>query len=1595
MKNKKRFLSILILAIVLTLSVTIVACKKKPADGLCIYNADGELAFDKDHSAIDVEYGTVYAFPLNAAVNGEKVTATLALYDAADNELKLAYGSYTFRAVGAYRAVYTANDKTLTVNVNCRDTIAPVINVVSYALYGVEGETVPLPTCTFSDLAGIDDTSISYTVTDPDGAAVTVTDGKFTLTKIGKYLTKVFVRDNNGVSAEQVLTTECSKKYIDSDRADHVIYSFDKQDYLDLVMNVRTEDNITRQIVTSGYPAITGETDGNGVLKITSDKVYGDVHTKFRLHEDLLASQGRNIIIRFAVDKDTDYVKLYRSASEMTDKGTVGQMFGLKAGQWHEMTVCPISFGYNLNFKDFVISYRDVGGVTMYIDSITFDGEPYIPPRYKSSGKTVLADFSSEKYSVNLYQNLYSQPTTTMGRVDGTKFELLPEGDAKIPAPNKANTGAPNDGARGGVLHGTITALYGGLTYMFPEPLDLDQVNSLAVHMYAASEHSAVVFGFFDGSGFDSAVQRWYDAGKQLLFTPDQWREYVFSNEMLRRICGDGKVTGMYFYCYLKGDASAYPDYKPGTEYTCDFYLDEITVRYKENPSEQQDGTIATFENGRLTNVRDNWVMDNTANFAIKNDGFGTNQTKVLSVTSNNSGDGFIYLFDETVELKESQFLQIDLGLDADAFVTVDVGIVYAKDLVKSVVGLEPAKYASDMQKVVISYEQVRDVTADAKVQGIHVSTTAARGSKLYVDNICVRSYDENKDIDLPTVIEVADAKVCLPLNTALDLSSLQVTVTDPSDPAPTYKVISVTDPSGATVSVTDNKFIPAKAGDYTVTVRGIDAAENESENKVSGKLHVELFDLNVPKEKKAYYKEQLKFELPSSTMLVSASGLGSARLVDDSNATGGRALEVVFGSFLDNAVTIDLGDVCTVGDLKAIKVNYRVIKQKSTDVLYLNDYTEQNLNPDNPEDNVSHIGWFDYTKITYDRQHDNTGDPYMYSTQKENFTDRKIPLSAVLKELHICSSNVNGDPTGKVLIDYIELIYDDEVAPTVTVPDGTQKIGAQNDGFVDLNRLHVTVTDDIDMQPGWEVVSLKKGNEEVAVTADKKFAAPTVKTTYTLQLQGVDTAGNRSQEKTVTFDVQPYMREVKLTAADILNLISAEQKTAHDVKIVEDGTAKGSLKANLYPVTFKPDEGYGALRVNLGEYGGYWTVDDIESISFKFSMSKWTDAEWDAVEDAEKEAGAKKSGGLGGIYLNDYTSQNGDLKDKTNHIGWINTGAEDYESQTSVANRQAQIIDRNIPATTVLEYFQFVGRQWNTFYNLFIDSITIKFKSNDTTPPTVTVPTETQTLEAIAGGNVDMSQLKGITVTDDKENATWEVVSLTKDGTAVSVTGKKFTAPASGAFDGTYTLKLKGVDAAGNESEEKTVTFTLKELPQIKLSFGENGLTLDASMDTSEHKCSVSDGTMQGYMLPGSDAIGYGRMRINLTGLGGKYKVNDIRSISFHVKFANLTDEEWEAIPDAKKHAGGTSSSGIGQIFLNDNTSQNGTGPHHIAWINTGSSVENEWQTQDAPVATITGRGISGDEVLEYIQIAGASYQSFYKVYIDSVTITLNPAAA
>ena len=1274
MKTKKKFFQVLVLALVLTLGVSLAACKKKQtaADDFCIYSAGGDLVFDETNHAVEVEYGSVYAFPLNAAIGGEKVTATLALYDASDNTLSLAYGSYTFRAVGEYRAVYSANGKTLTVNVSCRDTVAPVINVINYALYGVEGDEVSMPNCTFNDLAGIDETSISYVVTDPDGETVTVTDNKFTVSKIGNYRTTVSVRDRNGLSAERVLTTECLEKYIDTNKTDaSVIYTFDNQNYLQLVRNVRSEDNITREIVTSGYPAIAGEASGNGVLKMTSDKVYGDVRTKFLLHEDLLASQGRNIVIRFAVDKDTDYIKLYKDASTMTDAGTVAQMFGIQAGQWYTLTVCPLAFGYHLNFKDFVLSYRDTGGVTMYIDYIAFDGEAYVDPSYETSGKTVLANFDSAAYGVNLYQNLYSQPTDNMGRVDGTEFELLPAGDAKIPAANAADSAAPGLGATSGVLHGKVTANYGGLTYMFPEPLDLDEVHSLHFRMRVDQYYSALVFAFFDGSGLDGTNQRWIDWGKPL-YTPNEWRDYVFSNELLHKFAVDGKISGFYFYCR--------PHTSPNVPYPVDFWLDEVSVRYQNETSEQRGSAIADFETASLKNVHNNTRKD-SATFAIQ-DSFGTDDTKVLAVTSAKSGDGFMYLFDEAVTLAEGENLRLDIGLGAATFNKVEVGIVYGSDTLGRVTDLDTAAHIGKMRSVILRREDVLAITAAGRVQGIYVATTAAAGSVLYVDNIGI--YDSKADTDKPVVTEAADAKAYLPAGTEFDLAALTVTVTDASDPSPSYTVESISDPDGDPVTVIGNAFTPTKSGDYTVTVRGVDAAGNTSEQATELTVTVGLYDLENAGEKKEYYANQLQFDAVSGGLLTATStGIARAAMVADADATGGSALEITYGYGADNAIRIDLGGLYTVDEISGITLRFKHFGLAANSCIWLNGNTTQN-------GDVSHIGWLNslesaagYTDLHIDRQ--------------THILNRNIPASEQLDYLQIYSKTAGNS---KIRIDSVtvHVIPPDTDAPELTVPTQTKLVLKTGDS-VDLTKLGIAVTDATDPSPFWTVVSLTDGTDPVTVTDEKTFV-PTAAGTYTLTVRGEDNSGNVSEDKTVTlalsvFDVTDaaqkaayYTELFKFDSSSSLGLAIAWPDN-FPPEMVADTDATGGMALQSWFMTGK--EATGNLRIDLG---GLYTVGEIESITVRFRLVKQLLTPEATVEPSLS------------LYLNNNISQNANVS----HIGWKN-GADANAQYVDLTVTGQTMLDRNIPATERLDSLLFWTSDYTNNGRIRIDGISIALK--------------------------------------------------------------------------------------------------------------------------------------------------------------------------------------------------------------------------------------------------------------------------------------------
>ena len=90
-----------------------------------------------------------------------------------------------------------------------------------------------------------------------------------------------------------------------------------------------------------------------------------------------------------------------------------------------------------------------------------------------------------------------------------------------------------------------------------------------------------------------------------------------------------------------------------------------------------------------------------------------------------------------------------------------------------------------------------------------------------------------------------------------------------------------------------------------------------------------------------------------------------------------------------------------------------------------------------------------------------------------------------------------------------------------------------------------------------------------------------------------------------------------------------------------------------------------------------------------------------------------------------------------------------------------------------------------------------------DTTKPTVTITTNNT---ATAGDEITISY----TASDDVTSSANLVVSVTvtKDGNEVTLTNNKFTAE-----EGTYIIKVKATDEAGNESSaELTLTVSAKE---------------------------------------------------------------------------------------------------------------------------------------------------------------------------------------
>ena len=899
-----------------------------------VYDAEGNLVFDSSHTGIEVEYGTAYMLPQNVQIGGKKTELTsVALYDSNENQLTLSYGAYQFLAVGDYAVRYEAGGQNAEYTISCVDTSLPVITVVTQDFYGILGERAALPTCTYTDRAGINQDSVSMTVAAPDGSAVSVTDGTFLLEQVGNYIVTVSVSDNNGNRSELPVTVICYDRFVDEERGENVIYSFDDEQYLNLTIDLTSGGTASQSIVEEGYPAIENEPVGNKVLAVSSDKTFGDVSTQFTLHEDLLARGGYRIAVRIAVSTDTDYIKLFRNAENMDDSGLAGQMFGLKANTWYEWEIDPLAYGYNANFKDFVITFRDKGDTTLWIDEIYF-----MPVKFEDDmDEGVLADFDEEGYLYNVYQNVYCDPTTTRGfRVTGTDFSI--ESGEALPAENGDNTHAPGLGAEGSALKLVTSDAYGGMTYMFPEPVDLNAISRLTFRMYVESAQVVTVIGFFNEYGYDGGNNAWRTSDVNYAYS--EWLDMDFSAEYLKQYSSADKISG--FYLQVIPGASLDESYP----YRQTIYIDGITTTPRNPVSEQSGDEIARFDTAEaLRNVTHNTKYD-TAEYSFAESVYGADGVLAVRAGADVScSDGFTYYFDEPYTVTSARTLLIKLAANSDRVRSVNVSVINSSERVFSLGEISLGeRFTGAFNRIGVSGSDILSAVTDGVLLGIRLDINVSEKSDdnfLYVDEI--RFYDSSSDTDKPVVDSATAESIDVLAGETADLSVLNVSVSDPSDPLPGWYIEKLTAPDGTDITEKLQGFVftPEAGGEYKVRVRGRDAAGNVSEAYSEISVTVNYYT-----DKAELYDKLLAFGSGSALSLVQ-SGV-DPQIVDDADAVDGKALQITFkyDDFEPSGrvdATIDLGGLWKVSEIGQIVIRYKIISGNPGTWwrLYPNDITD------------------------------------------------------------------------------------------------------------------------------------------------------------------------------------------------------------------------------------------------------------------------------------------------------------------------------------------------------------------------------------------------------------------------------------------------------------------------------------------------------------------------------------------------------------------------------------------------------------------------------------------------------------------------------
>ena len=865
----KKFRNILFIIVALVMSIAMVGCDCSGCDcsgggggggstGFLVPNADGS-AYEEIKDSYTLEFGE--SFLINVTYK-DNTKPSYTITDEAGNEVSAQYGMLRPNKPGTYTIHFVAgNNARKDVTIICQDTIAPVVTLQSYVSDGIVGENVPVPYYTATDKADIDTVRSGVEVKDPAGNDVVVSGGTFQLVARGVYVVTLKVYDKNGLCTEKVINVRSAAAWEDTSLAnDNVLMDFnedgkaDGNGYYDLAFDVNNQKEATREIITEGYPTIADDVAGNGVMVIydpeSQSNTMQDIYTKFRLHTgfNMGEAHASALKIRFAVSTDTDYVHFMRDKFICQRFNLNG---GLKANTWYEMIVDPLQWGYYTDLTNFIIKFRDKGQTKLYIDEISYVDPVFVD---EDLAEGSLGDFNEAGYESIAYQNVYNDPTTSRSYcVDGTTFEQLTEG---YPAANDDSSLWPGLGATDGVLKATVGYDFGGISYMFPELLNVEDISVLRMKMYFQDPMpQAYIFGFFDDKGLHLSNTSWYtgeDYHANAPIVEGQWMYIDFTGEFLKTFTQTDKISGFFLQAMV--NRSYFPEMDMCN---CVFYIDEITYVNKASAEETEwvDGSVITkFESDASMKqviqptIRKIGHMGTATHERVTSDVYGATDG-VLKITSNYRkyteftkamysadqvlGDGAIYIFDKS--LKADDITQIILKYavpEGHDIASITFAAVCSRSnfihTIATVPGYELV--AGQWNTFGFSSEDMMGVVGNLPTEGLAIiikTNSDNANNVVYIDEITM--YDIDADVTAPTgTFDAYDIEVVEGFEVGTDF--IVGNVTDDMDPMPKFELDSVLDPDGNEVDLYAGKFVPEISGEYTYNVVCYDYAGNYSD---------------------------------------------------------------------------------------------------------------------------------------------------------------------------------------------------------------------------------------------------------------------------------------------------------------------------------------------------------------------------------------------------------------------------------------------------------------------------------------------------------------------------------------------------------------------------------------------------------------------------------------------------------------------------------------------------------------------------------------------------------------------------------------------